>query len=92
MQNSAATISLRLPEATRGNLDRAAKMTRRSRSFLIKEALERHLSEIVQEHKGAESKSRLDRILALGGAGVRHVGAQSATDIGKRISAFRDDA
>ena len=92
MQNSAATISVRLPEATRGNLDKAAKMTRRSRSFLMKEALERHLSEIVQEHKGAEGKSRLSRILALGGAGVRHVGKQSAAEIDKRIRAFRDDA
>ena len=67
-------------------------MTRRSRSFLMKEALERHLSEIVQEHEGAESKNRLDRILALGGAGVRHAGEQSAAEIDKRIRAFRDDA
>jgi RHH-type transcriptional regulator, rel operon repressor / antitoxin RelB len=92
MQNSTATISLRLPDATRGSLDKAAKITRRSRSFLMKEALERHLSEIMQEHKGAESNSRLSRILALGGAGVRHVGKQSAADINKRIRAFRDDA
>ena len=92
MQKSSATISVRLSEAARGTLDKAAKLTRRSRSFLMKEALERHLSEIVLEHKGAEGASRLDRILALSGAGVRHVGRQSTAAIDKRIRAFRDDA
>ena len=92
MLNSSGPISVRLPDATRSSLDKAAKATRRSRSFLMKEALERHLSEIVQEHKGAEHVRRLDRILALGGVGVLHVGKQSAADIDKRIRAFRDDA
>ena len=92
MQKSSVTISVRLSEAARGSLDKAAKLTRRSRSFLMKEALERHLSEIVLEHKGAEGRSRLSQILALGGAGVRHVGKQSAAEIDKRIRAFRDDA
>ena len=92
MQVPSATISVRLPDATRSTLDKAAKVTRRSRSFLMKEALERHLAEIVREHKGAQGASRLDRILALGGAGVRHAGAQSAAEIDKRIRAFRDDA
>jgi predicted DNA-binding protein len=38
-----ATISLRLPEGVRERLERLAVERRRSRSFLIVEAIERHL-------------------------------------------------
>lgn len=39
------TISLRLPDEVRERLDRLASERKRSRSFLIVEAIERHLAE-----------------------------------------------
>lgn len=62
-------ISLRLPQATREKLDRAATKLHRSRSFLMQEALERHLDAIIREDIPHTSKRHLDTLLSLGGAG-----------------------
>ena len=40
------TLSVRIPSDTNIRLAQAAKRTHRSRSFLVKEALERHLIEL----------------------------------------------
>lgn len=85
------TLSVRLPEKTRERLDQAATSTRRSRSFLIQEALERHLNEIVTEQGGDARKSRLERLLALAGVGERLAGPQTAEEIDARIREFRGD-
>ncbi len=42
---SDATFSVRLPEELRQEVDAFAKATRRSRSFIVKEAIEAHLAE-----------------------------------------------
>ena len=84
-------LSVRLPDETRVRLEQAAKSTRRSRSFLVKEALERHLTEIVNEQGRGGAKSRLEKLLALAGAGVRLGGPQTAEEIDGRIREFRGD-
>jgi RHH-type transcriptional regulator, rel operon repressor / antitoxin RelB len=85
------TISIRLPDATRKSLDRAAKLTRRSRSFLMKEALARHLPEIVDEQSIDGGSNSLATLLSLGGAGASRTSKRSATDIDQHIRWLRDN-
>ncbi|HLN24010.1 MAG TPA: ribbon-helix-helix domain-containing protein [Patescibacteria group bacterium] len=85
-----APLSVRLPDETRQLLDQAAERTHRSRSFLVKEALERHLADIVHEQSGS-GKSRLETLLALKGAGARLYGPRSTEDIDAEVRAFRGD-
>jgi hypothetical protein len=85
------TISIRLPEAARRSLDRATKLTRRSRSFLMQEALERHLAEIVGEEARPVTKGRLTTLLSLGGAGARLSAHRSAEDVDRHIRWLRDN-
>jgi predicted transcriptional regulator len=84
-------LSVRLPDETRHLLDQAAEKTHRSRSFLVKEALERHLHEIIREQGAETKKSRLERLLALAGAGERLGGPRTAEDIDAQIREFRGD-
>jgi len=83
------TLTVRLPSDTRGRLDKAAMETHRSRAFIVKEALERHLNDIVVEQGGG--KGRLDKLLALKGAGARRYGARTEKDIEAQIREFRGD-
>ncbi len=88
MPNTAAIVSLRLPDATKARLDRAAKLTRRSRSFLMKEALEAYLPTILGAP--APAKSRLARLLAYEGAGAVGSG-RTEDEIDAEVRDFRAD-
>ncbi len=85
-----STLSVRIPDDISSRLDRAAKSTHRSRSFIVKEALDRHLNEIIQE-QGGDGKSRLEKLRALKGAGARRYGPLSAEQINADIREFRGD-
>lgn len=84
------TLSVRLPDDTRARLERAAKTTHRSRSFLVKEALERHLNDIVAEQRGG-AKSRLEKLLAMKGVGTRLYGPRTVEEIDSDVRKFRGD-
>ena len=60
------TISLRLPKASLKSLDRAVKSTRRSRSYLMREALDHYLAEIVKRETASAVKP-LSRLMAMRG-------------------------
>jgi metal-responsive CopG/Arc/MetJ family transcriptional regulator len=83
------TISVRIPSDTSARLEQAAKSTHRSRSFLVKEALERHLGEIIHEQGGG--KTRLEKLRALKGSGARQYGSLTADQIEADIREFRGD-
>jgi metal-responsive CopG/Arc/MetJ family transcriptional regulator len=89
MSMPSPTISIRLPVAARERLDRATKLTRRSRSFLMQEALERHLADIVGEEGG--ERRRLTTLLSLGGAGARPSQPRSAQEVDEHIRWLRDN-
>ena len=91
MTNPAPTISIRLPDASRKSLDKAAKLTRRSRSFLMKEALDRHLTEIVGEQTERITKPYLASLLELSGAGQAETTVRSANEIDQHIKWLRDN-
>ena len=86
------TTTIRLRADLRESLERATKVTRRSRSFLIMEALDRHLSEIVREEtEGVHKPRRLTHLLSLGGAGVRKDHARTREEIDAYIRWLRDN-
>lgn len=91
MPQPSPTVSIRLSEADRSRLDRAMKQTRRSRSFLMKEALDRHLAEIVQEQMPAAQKDKLSRLLALAGSGVNPDKPRTVEEIDAHIRWLRGD-
>lgn len=86
-----STISVRLPGETRKALDEAAKITRRSRAFLIKEALDKHLYGILRQQTAAERRSAFQRLYALQGAGKGPEGYRTAEDIDAMIREIRGD-
>jgi RHH-type transcriptional regulator, rel operon repressor / antitoxin RelB len=83
------TISLRLPKDARERLDRVATKSRRSRSYIIQEALERHLDEIEREELDEPKKGRLSTILNLAGAGTALNGPRSKEEIDAHIRWLR---
>jgi predicted DNA-binding protein len=91
MPGSSPTISLRLPRESRERLDRATAKTRRSRSFLMQRALERHLDEIEREETPAPVRRRQSTVLALAGAGVPQSGPRSPEEIDRHIRWLRDN-
>jgi RHH-type transcriptional regulator, rel operon repressor / antitoxin RelB len=66
MTGESPTISLRLPKSSLRSLDKAAKATRRSRSYLMREALDHYLADIV-EKESAPAVKPLSRLLAMAG-------------------------
>lgn len=85
------SLSVRLPGEVRERLDRAAQRTNRSRSFLVQEALTRHLDDIMRERGGGETQSRLERLRAMKGAGALLYGPRSEEDIAGQLHEFRGD-
>jgi predicted transcriptional regulator len=85
------TISLRLPKNARERLDKVAAKSRRSRSYIIQAALERHLDEIEREEAEKPKKGRLSGILGLAGAGTVLNGPRSAEEIDAHIRWLRGD-
>ncbi len=66
-----ASISIRLPETTRRALDAAANKARRSRAFIVKEALDQYLKNArrsklrLKEWTAEERRAGLQRILEI---------------------------
>ncbi|MGL5113770.1 MAG: ribbon-helix-helix protein, CopG family [Beijerinckiaceae bacterium] len=85
------TISLRLPTEARERLDRVARRTRRSRSFLMQEALSRHLDAIEREQQSEDPKLRLERLMKFAGVGKALGQARTVEDIDAHIRWLRGD-
>lgn len=90
MAEPSTTITIRLPAASRRSLDRAAKARRRSRSFLMKEALDRYLAETAREESASRRKP-LAHLLSMAGAGAKHAKPRTASEIDAHIRWLRDD-
>ena len=91
MSDTSPTISIRLPRAARESLDHAAMLTRRSRSFLMQAALERHLQEIIREQTQGSTPRRYATLQSLAGAGRRSGEPRSAEEIDNHIRWLRDN-
>jgi predicted DNA-binding protein len=89
MSQTSPTISIRLPLEARRSLDRAVKATRRSRSFLMKEALDRYLDEIVSGEEKTRAKT-LGNLLSMRGVGRDPLNPRTAEEIDAHIRWLRD--
>jgi predicted transcriptional regulator len=90
MSTESPTISIRLPMPTRMTLDKAVKATRRSRSYIMKEALDRHLADIVREETVTQRKP-LAHLLSMAGAGAGLGPSRTKEEIDAHIRWLRDD-
>ena len=86
-----APTSVRLTDETRKILDEAARLTRRSRSYLVEETLKQFLPRIVRKEVRPSPEERVRRLKELQGIGFRLVGPQSIEEIDARIREFRGD-
>ena len=91
MHAAAKPTSIRLSNSTQLMLDRAAKQLRRSKSYLVEEALKAQLTSVSRKEAESANKDRLERLLALKGAGARDGGATTAEEIEARQRAFRGE-
>jgi hypothetical protein len=80
-----------LTKEARERLDKAAVRSRRSRAYIVQEALDRHLDEIEREETPAPKKSRFATILSLAGAGIGKDGPRSKEEIDAHIRWLRGD-
>ena len=85
--SSPKMVTARLPEALMEKLDEAARKLGRSRSWIVKEALERHLA---QELKGVtpQVKARRD-IMSFAGAGIKLSNRRTDEEIDAEIRWLR---
>jgi predicted transcriptional regulator len=70
MPSKAETFSVRLPDETKRQVDQLARLTNRSRSYIVKEAVEEYV-----RVRGAYLKE-LDEAVARAEAGIGHSGEQ----------------
>jgi predicted transcriptional regulator len=85
------TITLRLPKDIRERLDKAATQTKRSRSDLIRQALEQQLGRILDEDYRREHRTKMERLLAMAGSGAKYSTYKSADEVIATIREFRGD-
>jgi predicted transcriptional regulator len=88
---SQSHLSVRLPDALRHRLDAASARTNRSRSYLVQEALKRHLSEIDVGDAEPRSRSSIQEIIGMAGSGARYAGWRSPEEIDAYIRWLRGD-
>ncbi len=91
MNNYAPTISIRLPDESRARLDAATKVTRRSRSYLMKEALDRYLGDLERDEIQAYAQAAKSGLLAFEGKGARAGNVRSREEIDSHIRWLRDN-
>jgi predicted DNA-binding protein len=92
MSEAAPIISFRLPKQHLTRLDALSALTRRSRSFLVKDAVARYIDEVMPEGSTHEApKRRLTRLLALAGSGASSDHVRSSEEIDAHMRWLRGD-
>jgi Ribbon-helix-helix protein, copG family len=87
----AKPTSLRLSPQASALVEQARRRTNLSRSELIERAILGHMPRLIEAAASPEERRMsLDRLLALGGAGVEAAGRPSAEELAARSSALRD--
>ena len=90
MASPASVLSVRIEAGLRQELDRAAKKTRRSRSYLVKEALELHLADVVNDQTVPKRTDHMAMLRELQNK-ARIMGGRSAAQIEADREEFRGD-
>ena len=90
MKSPSPTLSLRVPTSVRKRLDRASAKMRRSRSWIVLQALEEHLDKVERKEK-ATPKKPYSTLLSLAGAGAARNGPRAAEEILAYSRRLRDN-
>lgn len=90
MAEPSPTISIRLPLSTRNALDKVAKAQHRSRSYIMKEALDRHLAEI-DRIEAVTPRKPLAHLLSMAGIGAGLGPKRTKEEVDAYIRWLRDD-
>lgn len=90
---SAAThpTSVRLSKETLALLDQRARETKRSRSFLVEQAVKKHLAGMPEPTDATETARKIERLRAFKGMGAKRHGPLSATEISGLRREFSGD-
>lgn len=86
-----STLTVRLPDETRDALDRAAEKLQRSRAFLIRQLVDRHLDDVVRAETPGAHGDRFARIRALALRGGELSRFRSAEEVDAFIREGRGD-
>lgn len=92
-----STLTVRLPDETRDALDQAAQTLRRSRAFIIKELVDRHLDALVDQDKApvapdsVATQGRFAELFALAERGGALSRFKTAEEVDAYIRKIRGD-
>ena len=89
MSGAAQPTSIRLTDATLQLLDKTAESTRRSRSHIIEEALQAHLSAEDEGGRAAMRRRRVQALMEIAERGERASAGFSSAEIDQRSREFR---
>ena len=71
MSTASHPTSIRLSKETLALLDQRARETKRSRSFLVEQAVRKHLAVVSEHADGNDANRKLERLQAFKGAGAK---------------------
>lgn len=71
MTTTTHPTSVRLSKETLALLDRRARETKRSRSFLVEQAVRRHLAAVADPADAAETARKIEHLRTFKGAGTK---------------------
>lgn len=91
MPGAAQPTSIRLSGATLALLDKTAKQTQRSRSHIVEEALQAHLSAADEGARADERRRRVEMLMRITQRGLRATVGLSSEEIDKRSREFRGE-
>ncbi|WP_411035057.1 ribbon-helix-helix protein, CopG family [Shinella sp. BYT-45] len=81
MSTATHPTSIRLSKETLALLDQRARETKRSRSFLVEQAVRRHLAATAGPIDADETAGKIERLRAFKGVGAKRYGPLSSDEI-----------
>jgi predicted transcriptional regulator len=91
MSTATHPTSIRLSKETLALLDQRARETRRSRSFLVEQAVRRHLGTPAEPADMDETARKIERLRAFRGAGTKLYAPLSANEVDNLRREFSGD-
>lgn len=91
MSTATHPTSVRLSKEALALLDERARETKRSRSFLVEQAIRKHLAGAPELADAAETARKIERLRAFRGVGSKHHDPLSADDVSAIRREFSGD-
>jgi predicted transcriptional regulator len=91
MSTASHPTSVRLSKETLALLDQRARETKRSRSFLVEQAIRRHLAAVSELADASETARKIERLRGFKGIGAKLYRPLSANEINDLRREFSGD-